>query len=405
VTIESSALPKHVTDSRSDRWLFIVAFLLGTVGILAARVANLHNAIPVSIGIAALVVYAIFAWRSPLYRLREDRAGDGAYYLGFLFTLVSLSYALWEFGSETRDVDLIIRNFAIAISTTIAGLVLRVMFQQMREDLDDVEEQARLSLTDSAQRLKTELLSAIEDMSIFRTRVRQEVQDDFGTSVKAITKEIVSALREAVADQAKYLDETRKQLDEHTQLSREQASGFRNASSRLAKSIEGLVERIDRIEVPSAGVKAKLAELVRVLDEQILSERDRSEKHRQVSAAAMEVLSQVTAVAKELHEAVRVSQSAAALLRESVTQAEGAATRFSQQIVNAGDAADKFTEAQAAHLERLVGAAKESLKKVESIEQQLGQAVQRSVGAVNTVHTELISAATALERGLNARRR
>jgi uncharacterized membrane protein YdfJ with MMPL/SSD domain len=119
----------------------------------------------------------------------------------------------------------------------------------------------------------------------------------------------------------------------------------------------------------------------------------------------MEVLSQVTAVAKELHEAVRVSQSAAALLRESVTQAEGAATRFSQQIVNAGDAADKFTEAQAAHLERLVGAAKESLKKVESIEQQLGQAVQRSVGAVNTVHTELISAATALERGLNARRR
>ena len=38
--------------------------------------------------------YALLALVTKRYRLREDKVGDNIYYLGFLFTLVSLAYAL-----------------------------------------------------------------------------------------------------------------------------------------------------------------------------------------------------------------------------------------------------------------------------------------------------------------------
>lgn len=398
-------LRKRAANSGYDRWLFIILFLIGTVGILSARFANLHSAITVPIGVGALVVYALLVWRSPLYRLREDRGGDGAYYLGFLFTLVSLSYALWEFGARARDVELIIRNFAIALATTIAGLVVRVMFHQMREDLDEVEEQARLSLSEMVQRLKSEMIYAIEGMCIFRTRIRQEIQDEFGKSVTAIADETVASLRRLVSDQAKYLEETRKQLHEQLRWSQEQTSETRKVHQRLVRSIDGLVSRIDKAEVPSEGLRQKFAEFVAVVEEQIRGEKNRWITERQMAAAANEALSQMADAAQQLDGNLKLLQSAIAVLQQTTKQAEAATGHFGKQLEAMSGAAEKFVASQLAQLEQLVDTAQQHLANVQTIAQRLGEAVERSTGAVTTVHHELVSAVTALERGLNAQQR
>src|SRR5437868_5291556 len=110
--ITDEIVGKAAVGPRYDKWLFFATFSIGTIAILAAKIADLRPAIPVAIGVLAIATYGLIAWRSPAFRLREDRAGDGAYYLGFLFTLVSLSFALWEFenGKYAHDVDAVIRN-------------------------------------------------------------------------------------------------------------------------------------------------------------------------------------------------------------------------------------------------------------------------------------------------------
>jgi hypothetical protein len=77
--------------------------------------------------------------------LRDDQAGDNIYYMGFLYTLTSLGVSLYQFGDADSGTA-IVRNFGIAVASTIAGVAGRVLFSQMRRDPVEVERSARLEL-------------------------------------------------------------------------------------------------------------------------------------------------------------------------------------------------------------------------------------------------------------------
>src|SRR5215216_504004 len=85
--------------------------------------------LPISIALVALMVaYAVIVIWVPRLRVRLDQAGDNAYYLGLLFTLASMAFALYDFRAATQGpasatgVQRIISNFGIALATTIAGI-------------------------------------------------------------------------------------------------------------------------------------------------------------------------------------------------------------------------------------------------------------------------------------------
>ena len=123
----------------------LVAFGAGAVAIVLFRMmfpephwlgASCAAAAAVAI-IAALAVYYYG------YHVPEDmeRAGDNLYYLGFLFTLVSLIYALIHlFMLEDRDTPLdertyvLIGNFGIALLSTVAGILGRLILHDGSEE-------------------------------------------------------------------------------------------------------------------------------------------------------------------------------------------------------------------------------------------------------------------------------
>src|SRR5450432_2709227 len=90
-----------------------------------------------------MIGYALLISLARGLRLRDDQSGDNLYYMGFLFTLTSLGVSLYQF-STTRAAEEIVQNFGIAIGSTIAGIGLRVIFNQMRRDPVEVEQRARL---------------------------------------------------------------------------------------------------------------------------------------------------------------------------------------------------------------------------------------------------------------------
>jgi hypothetical protein len=170
-----------------------MAWLGGTAGLLALKIFApkewaARDWALILWTAAVLLVYAGAIWQSPKFKVREDRAGDSCYYLGFLFTLSSLAYALWEFGRQHTDTGEVIENFAVALTSTIVGLVLRVVFQQFREDPSEVEQEVRLELSDAAGRLKLEVMQAVEEFGTLRTTVGQELRNEFTRAVKAIYK-------------------------------------------------------------------------------------------------------------------------------------------------------------------------------------------------------------------------
>ena len=119
---------------RANALWFFVALLGGGTGVWWAKTAvtNAWFAAMVAAGVVlALTIY---------YMLNDEDApeeeGDNVYYLGLLFTLVSLMFSLVElFGADTdaarsaENIRDLLKNFGIALTSTVVGIAGRIAVQ------------------------------------------------------------------------------------------------------------------------------------------------------------------------------------------------------------------------------------------------------------------------------------
>lgn len=122
----------------------IQAFLGGLVLIVGLR--TLVSGLP-GASLAALVavgIIVIVGWRyHRAFNNAEDRqvAGDNLYYLGLLFTLISLILALLQLFVLDTQADVndraneLIGNFSVALFSTVAGIFARILFQSHQREL------------------------------------------------------------------------------------------------------------------------------------------------------------------------------------------------------------------------------------------------------------------------------
>ena len=125
---------------------FLIAFFAGTAAIVLLRV-TLSDPNWVGVVCAALAASVAIALLGVHYYHSNspealDRAGDNLYYLGFLFTLISLIYALVDlFLFEDRNTALTLANrtyiligsFGIALLSTVAGILGRIILHDRSE--------------------------------------------------------------------------------------------------------------------------------------------------------------------------------------------------------------------------------------------------------------------------------
>ena len=118
--------------------ILVGAFALGSLLIVTLRltIAGLNGAVfAAAIAVAIIVLVGLYYERN--YVLVEDRqmAGDNLYYLGLLYTLVSLILALLQLfvfdtgGAVDERANELIGNFGVALVSTVAGIFARILFQ------------------------------------------------------------------------------------------------------------------------------------------------------------------------------------------------------------------------------------------------------------------------------------
>src|SRR5262249_31945044 len=123
--------------------VFFVFVLFGSGYIVIAKLDSVRQSLVTFVPVLIMFGYAVVIWFAKALRLRDDQSGDNLYYMGFLFTLTSLGVSLYQF-TVNNAAEEIVQNFGIAIGSTIAGIGLRVFFNQMRRDPIEVERASRL---------------------------------------------------------------------------------------------------------------------------------------------------------------------------------------------------------------------------------------------------------------------
>lgn len=212
----------------SQRLVFVGCFLVGAIGIIAIRLLTDSVLFAIMFSAASMFAYVIFG-ASKKYVIRPDVIGDNSYYLGFLFTLVSLAFTLYKFSND-QDIDTIIQNFGLALSSTLIGLVLRVYFNQTNEDTEVYQQAIRLSLAQEAANLIGETAKIRDDVSVLRLSIHQKVEEGIGAAFQAFNENL-KASSEA------YFDQIQKRSDELSNSLETLISGLTDSVSVLDQNV------------------------------------------------------------------------------------------------------------------------------------------------------------------------
>ncbi len=257
----TSSKPKMVYRDRlaiwADKYLFLLLFIAGSITMVALKLAHFTQLAVTAVPVTTMLMYGAFVLATPRYRIRSDRAGDSLYYLGFLYTMVSLAYSLYEFKQSGTDTADIVTNFGIALITTILGLALRVVYHQMREDPFDIEQETRLELSEAARVLHGVLLQAEGDFERLRLTVSQvvkEAADDAKTRINVVANEIEETTKLQTDFLTRFSEEAAQELRLHH-------SEMLTASKSMTAAVKRIAERLDKIEVPPATIKERLARI------------------------------------------------------------------------------------------------------------------------------------------------
>lgn len=276
----------------TDVSLFFISLAAGVIGAGAAKyVLHLPQLLVTAVPVLAMLVYALLVWLSGRYRLREDQAGDSLYYLGFLFTLISLAASLYEFNTE-GGTEQLIANFGIAIATTIVGIALRVMFNQMRRDPVEIERESRMEMAQAAVRLRSELDQATLEFTSFRRAMQQQVGeglDDMGEKTSRVLEGSLGSFQSIIENAAHRIEEA---LASFTQNAERQ----NRVTATTVSAVEGLTARLEAIEVPTNLVTQAFQPLTQALSRL----NGRLEQHSLVSESLNTRTSELAAGASQM---------------------------------------------------------------------------------------------------------
>src|SRR6266567_7297402 len=158
--------------------VFMSFVAAGCAYIILAKLKGMEPFYITFVPVGTMIAYAMLISLARGVRLRDDQSGDNLYYMGFLFTLTSLGVSLYQF-TAAHAAEEIVQNFGIAIGSTIAGIGLRVIFNQMRRDPVEVERMMRLELAEAARRVRRELDSTVVEFGYHRRSAQQAAADSF----------------------------------------------------------------------------------------------------------------------------------------------------------------------------------------------------------------------------------
>ena len=393
-----------------DKWMLSFAFLLGTGGTFILKFYETDPFLVVIWSAFILLAYAAAARWVGRQRIEVETIGDNCYYLGFVLTLVSLAstlYLLVRAGGQTEVIRDVISGFGVALTSTILGIILRVLHIRMSPDMASLDRQTRIELHAAVRNFRTNLSASLRELKYFSVETTQMLSEQrdaiYGTSKETIETH-KQLLKTSMEEQAKMINETlaaatgkatetiADAVGKATTVAYEELltsiAGMREAVADLthkeSETLRSLVEDSSGISSESAKVQAALEEFS-AETVQFLSER--RDEIRKASMETIEIHEQVLKAGME-EQTKMINETLAAATgkaTETIADAVGKATTVAYEelltsIVGMREAVAELARKESETLKALVadsgGIANESAKVKTALEDFSADTVQ-----------------------------
>ncbi|MDC0133877.1 hypothetical protein OAI19_01660 [Porticoccaceae bacterium] len=199
-------------EQLSVKQLFVVMFVGGALSII---LGILYESIVLAVFLPCLLVgtYAALTTRAKNSDLSRSKIGDSCYFLGFSFTLISLSAALINLSQQveaTVNIGSVVGGFGAALSTTLAGLLCRLWFTTLSSSFMSSKDKLEEEIEDAMRAFSRQLQSLVEEVNLSITTIGATIGDtnmELNKSYKGQMQDNIKTISGSVASFAQRLDE------------------------------------------------------------------------------------------------------------------------------------------------------------------------------------------------------
>lgn len=366
---------RHSIRSNGPIMLFALMTLVGSTIIWFGKLYGVDTVTITLIPLGMMAIYFAISFFAAGLSLHNEQAGDNLYYMGFLFTLTSLGVSLYQFTGEASIED-VVRNFGVAISSTIAGISLRILFNQMRRDPVDIEKAVRYDLAEMTRRVRTELDTSAMEFSSYRRTSHQMLVEGFEeiarqaeksgdavrASIESMAMQATKSIQEASDKLTSTLESTHKQISDHAARN---AAMVADMSEQLQGSVSAIEERTSKLGDAVDGVIQKF--------------RDARSPDEILKIEVTPIIESLQAIVTEHAKAI---DGNAAATKETVKKVLAAIAPFKQTNATLGAIATK--------LEAATVASENSTETIDAMLQRW-EAIAAATETGNTAASELVS--------------
>lgn len=214
--------------------VFAVAVALKTLSAIASLFVTASQGVgfylsALVIPVTIMLLYVYLGWNRKDRSLSDEKFADSCYYLGFLFTIISIVVSLIDMGikREQLQFDDITLRFGVAMASTALGLAVRVYLVNFKVELNDAVIAAEDEIIRSAGQFADRLQSASEAYRRFELSVN--------TSTNNVVEHVGQRIEKMAEDHA-------RRLEEHYQFSVERLNQFSlQAFKKLEEASDELI--------------------------------------------------------------------------------------------------------------------------------------------------------------------
>jgi len=150
-------------------------FVVVLVAKVAASGAGWLLQMPWSLGfalpLALMTTYIVLGLRRGADDVGDEKFADTCYYMGFIFTITSIVFALFDLPEIGTRIESVAVRFGAAMVSTVLGLGVRVYLVSFGRDVSDAIEEAEDAVIDASHRFREQLLLAVERLRNFEAGV------------------------------------------------------------------------------------------------------------------------------------------------------------------------------------------------------------------------------------------
>jgi hypothetical protein len=168
--------------------LFTIIFIFGGALILYGNYSGLYI-ITIIVSVSVMLVYFFLSLyvNNKNRQISIEQLGDSNYYLGFLFTLISILFSFISSMLNMNDIDNVLYTFGLSLITTLIGIFSRIYLTNFIPTNDVNIEMINKSVYDK--------IRMMDEMLLQNVQKNKEISDMLDTRISIIIRSTEAALK------------------------------------------------------------------------------------------------------------------------------------------------------------------------------------------------------------------